>query len=96
MQFCRLLFACWSSLYLLWHFQSTESTEVYLEQNKALSVDSGLEKMWAVVMISWIIMYVKGKKMYTYIFVYFFSENKVYDRFYKITSLSGGFLALSI
>ncbi|XP_064267054.1 uncharacterized protein LOC135294993 isoform X3 [Passer domesticus] len=38
---------------------STGSTEVYLEWNKAVRVDSGLEKMWAVVMISWIIVYVK-------------------------------------
>lgn len=41
---------------------TTERTESDLEQNKALRVDSGLEQMWAVVMISWIIVYVKGKK----------------------------------
>ncbi|XP_064499284.1 CD160 antigen isoform X1 [Pseudopipra pipra] len=39
---------------------STERTEVDLEENKALRVDSGLEKMWAVVTISWIIVCVKG------------------------------------
>ncbi|XP_071424874.1 uncharacterized protein [Pithys albifrons albifrons] len=38
----------------------TERTEVDLEVNKALRVDSRLERMWAVFMISWIIMYVKG------------------------------------
>ncbi|XP_064499303.1 CD160 antigen isoform X2 [Pseudopipra pipra] len=38
----------------------TERTEVDLEENKALRVDSGLEKMWAVVTISWIIVCVKG------------------------------------
>lgn len=45
---------------------------------KAVRVDYRLEKMWAVVIISWIIVYVKGKKIYTYILI-FFSENKVYD-----------------
>lgn len=39
---------------------TTERTEGDLEQNKALRVDSELEMMWAVVMISWIIVYVKG------------------------------------
>ncbi|XP_075372351.1 uncharacterized protein LOC142416546 isoform X1 [Mycteria americana] len=38
---------------------TTERTEGDLQQNKALRVDSGLEKMWAAVMISWIIVYVK-------------------------------------
>lgn len=41
---------------------TTERTESDLEQNKALRVDSGLEQIWAVVLISWIIVYVKGKK----------------------------------
>ncbi|XP_076207759.1 CD160 antigen-like [Aptenodytes patagonicus] len=39
---------------------TVNTTESDLEQNKALRVDSELEKMWAVVMISWIIVYVKG------------------------------------
>ncbi|KAM6420806.1 uncharacterized protein J5M81_000389 isoform 2-T2 [Pluvialis apricaria] len=38
---------------------TTERTEGDLEENKAPRVDSGLEKMWAVVMISWIIAYAK-------------------------------------
>ncbi|KAM6098124.1 CD160 antigen [Theristicus caerulescens] len=38
----------------------TERTERDLEQNEALRVDSELEKMWAVVIISWITVYVKG------------------------------------
>lgn len=50
---------------------STESSEVYLEWNRDVRVGSGLEKMWAVVMISWIIVYVKGKKIYTYILDFF-------------------------
>jgi len=46
---------------------TTESTEGDLEQNKALRVDSELEKMWAVIMISWIIVYVNGKKIFIYL-----------------------------
>ncbi|XP_063213704.1 uncharacterized protein LOC134525980 isoform X2 [Chroicocephalus ridibundus] len=38
---------------------TTERTEGDLEQNKAPRVDSELEQMWAVIMISWIIVYVK-------------------------------------
>lgn len=42
---------------------TTRRTEGDLKQNKALRMDSELEKMWAVVMISWIILYAKGKKI---------------------------------
>lgn len=68
MQFCRLLFACLSWCGIA---NSTERTEVYLEWNKAVRVNSGLEKMWTVVLISWIIFYIKGK-IYTYILILFF------------------------
>nr|XP_025949097.1 CD160 antigen isoform X2 [Dromaius novaehollandiae] len=39
---------------------TTERTEGDFQSNKALSVDSQLEKMWAVPMVFWIIVYVKG------------------------------------
>lgn len=42
---------------------TAERTERDLEWNKALRVDSELEKMWAVVMITWITLYVKGKNI---------------------------------
>lgn len=42
---------------------ATERTEDDREQSKALGVDSELEKMWAVVLISWITVHVKGKKI---------------------------------
>ncbi|OPJ66552.1 hypothetical protein AV530_016591 [Patagioenas fasciata monilis] len=38
---------------------ATERTEGDQEQNKALRVDSELEKMWVVVLISWIIVHVR-------------------------------------
>lgn len=73
---------------------TVNTTESDLEQNKALRVDSELEKMWAVVMISWIIVYVKGKNICVcvYICISFLKIELMID-FYKITSVSGGLLA---
>lgn len=42
---------------------ATERTEGDQEQNKALRVDSELEKMWVVVLISWIIVHSRSKKI---------------------------------